>query len=596
MAVNTDIMVRFLADSKGVTDEVGKVEGTGSKLASWAKKSALAIGGAFAATKVAQFAKDAVDAASNLNESVSKTGVVFGQSATDIENWSKTSATSIGLSQQAALEAAGTYGNLAVSLGLPQDQAAAMSKSLVGLAGDLASFNNVPVDEALGALQSGLTGETEPLKKFGVNMNEATLKAQAMAMGLSDGKTPLDASAKAQAAYALIMKQTTTAQGDFARTSDGLANQQRIAAAQTENMKAALGQALLPVIQAVVQILNDYLIPILSVLAGFLEKNSSWLVPLAAAIALVVAAVKVWTLVQAAFNVVMDANPIMLVVLAIAALVAGIIWAYQNVGWFRDLVDAAFSAVATAFGWITDAAKTVFDWLTDHWPLILAILTGPFGVAVLEIVKNWDAIKSGAQAVWDFIKDTFSTLAGYITAPFTTAWDTISTVWENIKGGATAVYDWVKTKFDDLVKFVEGIVTTITTTASDIANGLKAPINAVIRAFNGIRFDVPSFTLPSFDVGPVHLGGQTVGGWTIDFPNIPELAKGGIITGPTLAMLGERGAEAVVPLHRGLGQSRVYNLNVSVAAGTDPAVTGRAIVQLIQAYERGNGSQWRSAS
>ncbi len=331
MAISTDVLVRFLADSKGVTDEVAKVEGTGSKLKSWAKGTAAVIGGAFAATKVVEFGKAAVDAASNLNESVSKTGVVFGAAAADVEAWSKTSATSMGLSQQAALEAAGTYGNLAVALGLPQAQAADMSKSLVGLAGDLASFNNVPVDQALDALKSGLTGETEPLKRFGVNINEATLKAQAMAMGLTDGKGPLDAAAKAQASYALIMKQTGTAQGDFARTSDGLANQQRIAAAQTENMKAALGQALLPVIQQLVGILNAYVIPALKVLADFLAANASWLVPLAAAIGAVVLAYKAWTIAQAALNVVMDANPIMLVVVAVAALVAGIIWAYQNV-------------------------------------------------------------------------------------------------------------------------------------------------------------------------------------------------------------------------------------------------------------------------
>lgn len=596
MATSTDVLIRFLADSKGVTDEVAKVEGTGSKLKSWAKGTAAVIGGAFAATKVAEFAKAAVDAASNLNESVSKTGVVFGQSAADVEAWSKSSATSIGLSQQAALEAAGTYGNLAVALGLPEATAADMSKSLVGLAGDLASFNNVPVDTALAALQSGLTGETEPLKKFGVNMNEATLKAEAMAMGLSDGKKPLDAAAKAQAAYSLIMKQTSTAQGDFARTSDGLANQQRIAAAQTENMKAALGQALLPVIEQLVAILNQYLIPALKLFADFVAANSSWLLPLVAAIGAIVLAYKAWTIAQAALNVVMSANPILLVVVAIAALVAGIIWAYQNVEVFRDIVDAAFAAVAVAFGWITDAAKAVFSWLVDHWPLILAVLTGPFGVAVLVIVKNWTAIADGAQAVWDFIVRTFSTLAGYITAPFTTAWNAIAGVWESIKSGATAVFDWVKGKFDALVGAVQGAIGTVAGAVGSIVGAIKGPINAVIRGWNNLVLRVPTITLPSVDLGPLgSFGGQSFGGWTFDFPNVPELARGGIVTGPTLALLGERGPEVVTPLRGSAGRSRVYNLNVSVAPGTDPAVTGRTIVELIQAFERGNGSGWRAS-
>lgn len=595
MSVTTDVMVRFLADSKGVSDEVSKVEGTGAKLKGWAKSTAAVIGGAFAATKVAEFAKDAMGAASDLNESVSKTGVVFGGAAADIEAWSKSSATSMGLSQQAALEAAGTYGNLAVALGLPQDQAADMSKSLVGLAGDLASFNNVPVDQALQALQSGLTGETEPLKKFGVNINEATLKAQAMAMGLSDGKGPLDAAAKAQASYALIMKQTTTAQGDFARTADGVANQQRIAAAQTENMKAKLGQALLPVMQQVVSILNQYLIPALTVLAGFLEANSSWIVPLVAAIAAVVVGIKLWTIAQAAFNVVMSANPIMLVVIAIAALVAGIIWAYQNVEVFRDIVDGAFRAVASAFSWITDAAKVVFDWLKDHWPLLLAILLGPFGAAVLVIQQNWQTISAAIAAVYDWIKNNWPLLLAILTGPFGLAAAAIVKNWDAIKDGATAVYNWVKEKFDGLVDIVNSIVGSISSAVGRVVDALKAPINAFISGWNNFQLTIPSIDWdnPIPGLPDIHAGGQTIG-----FPDIPHLAAGGIVTGPMLALLGEGGrSEAVVPLpHRaGLGSSRVYNLNVAVSPGTDPAVTGRTIIGLIQAYERGNGTAWRAS-
>ena len=595
MAISTDVLVRFLADSKGVTDEVAKVEGTGNKLKTWAKGTAAVIAGAFAAGKVIEFGKAAVDAASNLNESISKTGVVFGGAAADVEAWSKSSATSMGLSQQAALEAAGTYGNLAVALGLPQAQAADMSKSLVGLAGDLASFNNVPVDQALDALKSGLTGETEPLKKFGVNINEATLKAQAMAMGLSDGKGPLDAAAKAQASYALIMKQTGTAQGDFARTSDGLANQQRIAAAQTENMKASLGQALLPVIQQVVGILNQYLIPALKILADFLAANSSWLVPLVGAIGAIVLAYKAWTIAQAALNVVMEANPILLVVVAIAALVAGIIWAYQNVEVFRDIVDGAFAAVATAFGWITAAASTVFDWLRDNWPLLLAILLGPFGAAVLVIQRNWDSITEAAGAVIDWVKGNWPLLLAIITGPIGAAALAIAKNWDSIKEGATAVYNWVKDKFDAVAGAIDGALGAISGAVGRIVNAIKAPINAVLGAWNNISLTMPRVEIPDWVPG---IGGNGFGGFTVDFPNVPLLAKGGIVTGPTLAMLGEAGRpEAVVPLPRaGLGRSNVYNLNVSVAPGTDPAVTGRTIVNLIQAYERGNGSGWRSAS
>lgn len=199
---------------------------------------------------------NAVSAASDLQETISKTDVVFGQNADAIKRWAADSDTAMGMSKNAALGAAATYGNLFVALKLPQDAARDMSTSLVELAGDLASFNNVPVDDALLALRSGLTGETEPLRRFGVNLNEATIAQKALEMGLissvKDGLTP---AIKAQATYGLIMDQTKTAQGDFARTSDGLANKQKIAAAQMENAMAELGSAILPIAAEIVPLL-----------------------------------------------------------------------------------------------------------------------------------------------------------------------------------------------------------------------------------------------------------------------------------------------------------------------------------------------------
>lgn len=206
---------------------------------------------------VAAFVGKAIGAASDLNETLSKTSVVFGDNAAAVKAWSATSATALGMSQNAAAGAAATYGNLFVSLGLAQKPAAEMSMKLVTLAGDLASFNNVDPAEALDALRSGLTGETEPLRRFGVNINDATLRQQALKMGLiSTTKDALDPAVKAQASYALILAQTGTAQGDFARTSDGLANQMRILNAQWVDAQAGIGQALLPAAQAAVGVLN----------------------------------------------------------------------------------------------------------------------------------------------------------------------------------------------------------------------------------------------------------------------------------------------------------------------------------------------------
>lgn len=226
-----------LGKSKGF-QSIAMGVGVGIGAQAWAQASGAIVG----------FIGDSINAASDLSESVSKTGVVFGQSADDMMAWSEDAAKSMGLSKQAALEASSTIGNLLLSMGKAPDEAAKMSRSLVGLAADLASFNNVDIEEVLVAMRSGLTGEIAPLRRFGVNLTEATLKAKAMEMGLSDGKKVLDVSAKSSAAYALILEQTTTAQGDFARTSEGMANQQRILNAQLDDTSAKLGQQLIPVV------------------------------------------------------------------------------------------------------------------------------------------------------------------------------------------------------------------------------------------------------------------------------------------------------------------------------------------------------------
>lgn len=219
----------------------------------------LGIGAAFAGIKVAGFVKDSIGAASDLNESLSKTRVVFGASSKEVEKFARSSATALGISRQAALEATSTFGNLFTAMKIGKPQAADMSQSIVTLASDLASFNNANPADVLESLRAGLVGEVEPLRKFGVNLNQAAIQQKALSLGLVKGKDPLTAAAKAQASYALILEQTKTAQGDFTRTSGGLANQQRILAANVENLKAKLGGILLPVVTSAIKKFNDWL-------------------------------------------------------------------------------------------------------------------------------------------------------------------------------------------------------------------------------------------------------------------------------------------------------------------------------------------------
>lgn len=248
MAGLPGIVLRIGANTKDALDGINQIEGRLGKFGNAAKAAFAGVAAGFTLGAVKDQIGQAIDAASNLNESMSKVNVVFGSSSTDIVEWSKTSAKSMLLSQQATLEAAGTFGNLFQAFGLTRDKSAEMSKTLVQLAADLASFNNTSVDDAIEALRSGISGEAEPLKRYGVALTDVRLRAEAMAQGIYDGKGALDVAQKAQASYALILKDTALAQGDVKRTSAGFANTMRTISASIEDARAKFGEGLVAAI------------------------------------------------------------------------------------------------------------------------------------------------------------------------------------------------------------------------------------------------------------------------------------------------------------------------------------------------------------
>lgn len=213
----------------------GKVENVGKAIAL-----------AYTAKKVVDFGYKAVQAAADVVEAQNKTNVVFESSAASILAWAKEADHSLGLSEQAALDAAATFGIFGKSAGKSGQDLADFSTQMAGLAGDLASFHNTSPEDAILAIGAALRGESEPIRRYGVLLNDAALKARAMEMKIYDGTGALTAQQKVLAAQAEILAQTTDAQGDFARTSDSVANQQRILSAQWQNMQAQIGAQLIP--------------------------------------------------------------------------------------------------------------------------------------------------------------------------------------------------------------------------------------------------------------------------------------------------------------------------------------------------------------
>jgi hypothetical protein len=234
-------------------------------------------------------------------------------------------------------------------------------------------------------------------------------------------------------------------------------------------------------------------------------KNTASMVAHKAASIASTAATHTMAAAQWVLNAAMSANPIMLVVLGLGALVAAFVVAWQHSETFREIVTGAFDKVK-------EIAEGAFNWVRDNWPLLLGILTGPIGLAVLAITKNWDSIKEGF----------------------------------------TSVKDWIGNRIDDIVSFFTGLPGRITTAATGAFTGLynsfAGTLNSIIRAWNDFEL---GFSWGGKDMpGPIpDVPGFSMSIPTPNMPYIPMLANGGIATGATLAMIGEGGRdEAVLPL------------------------------------------------
>ena len=243
----------FKADGSQYTRGLEKMR---SQTASWSGGISKMIVGAFAAGAVVASIRKIISASSDLTETISKTRTVFGDSSKAIEDWADTLASRMGQSKASALEAVSGFASMFDVLGVGKKRSEQMSKTLVELASDMASFHNTSVEQALRAIGSGLRGEMEPLRKFNVLLNEATLKQEAYSMGLFDGKGNLDLAARSQAAYGLILEQSEVAIGDFERTSGDLANSLRIMKAEVTNLSASLGNDLVPAALTALTALN----------------------------------------------------------------------------------------------------------------------------------------------------------------------------------------------------------------------------------------------------------------------------------------------------------------------------------------------------
>jgi multisubunit Na+/H+ antiporter MnhG subunit len=302
----------------------------------------------------------AVKFASDYEESVNKVNVAFGPASEGVKEFAKTSLESFGIAEGTALDLAATYGDMATALGLPVENAAAMSKSLVGLAGDLASFKNISIDIANTALTSIFTGETESLKKLGIVMTEANLQAFALSQGINKQVKDMSQAEKVGLRYNYVLSVTKNAQGDFARTGGGAANQMRIFQESLKQIAQQLGAVILPLFTKAITFVNglikgfsglsDETKTTIVVVAGIAAAIGPLLTVMGSLLTFVPNLITKFNALKDAFiglKAIIVANPYTALAIAIAAIAGGIYLWYSNQKKVVSGQEALNNAIAT---------------------------------------------------------------------------------------------------------------------------------------------------------------------------------------------------------------------------------------------------------
>lgn len=411
-AASATLLIKVLTDAskaqKGLDETAGGVEGVQRKLGGLVAPAAVAL------TAVGVFAAGAAKDASNVEQAFGALESVYGDNADAAKDLARSAGQSVGLATADYAQMSAQLAAQLRNMGVAEEDLLPTTEALIKQGADMAATFGGPTSDAVNSISALLRGERDPIERYGVSIKDATIQAALMEEGLSDLEGPAKTQAATQATLALLTQQTAAAQGAFAREADTAAGAQARATASWTNASATLGEVLLPVMVAVAGILasvagfaqdNAVVVQVLvgviaALAAGVLILNVALKAYKAAQVAIQVAT-KIWTGLQWLLNAALNANPIGLVVLAILALVAVFVVAYNKSETFRRIVDAAFRAVqkvvATVVGFITDLFADLGDFLAEPFEDLVGVVREVFGT-----------IKRIVQSAVGFISDLLS--------------------------------------------------------------------------------------------------------------------------------------------------------------------------------------------
>ena len=516
------LSMRVLGDARGARKAVDETVGSLDKLEGRTQKAAAAMSAISAG--VIAFGKQAFEAASDLQQSAGGVEAVFGETAGKIKELSDAASQAVGLSKNEYNELATVMGAQLKNMGVASDEVAGQTEELVNLGADLAATFGGTTADAVSALSSLMRGEADPIERYGVSIKKATIEARLQADGLADLEGEARKAAETQTLLKLLTEQTADAHGAFAREADTAAGQMQRASAEWTNAKAALGEQLLPIVTEAAVKFGEF--------AKWVGEHPNEARQAATAIGVVtgallgiVGAIKAYKFAteaakfaQIALNFAMSANPIGIVIVALAALAAGIVYAYNHSEKFREIVHKVGQVAKAAFDGIVNAIKPVIDWISKINGAVQDVISilfkgdytgglGVFGFAEDSKVVDWlfniresvlnilHAFETVGKAIGGVIGDAIKPVIDWISKINGAVQDVISILFKGDYTGGLGVFgfaedskvvDWLFNIREgalaawDFIKQLWGWIKDTATTVGELALKFNLPVQAML--------------------------------------------------------------------------------------------------------------------
>ena len=434
------------------------------------KPIAGALAGLFAVDKVFGFFKGAISEASNLGESVNALNVVFGDNSAGIQKLGKAAAQSLGLSNVEFNSLAVQFSNFAKTVAGPGGDVVGTLKDLTTRASDFASVMNLDVSEAATLFQSGLAGETEPLRRFGIDLSAAAVEAYAYANGIAASGVELTEAEKVQARYGLLMQSTAQTAGDFANTQDSLANVQRRLKSSWADLSAKIGAAFLPILEKVLGFVNANVIPALESFGGVVSNlfNGGFSSgPFAELIPQVLGLVSAF-------------SPLGLILKAVQPLLP------QISDLFADLATQIGPLLGTALAGVTPIIERLASLLTGVLAAALPAVSVLIGVLGTVFAALFPVLQSVLAAVLPLVETLIGSLAPIITELVSSVLPPIVTIFGVIAQAIAPVIELLAGLLIPIIEALLPVVTIVFDAIAGIISGVMNAIAGIIQIVTGI--------------------------------------------------------------------------------------------------------------